>query len=155
MSLGLPGIFLAGLLTFLSPCVLPLVPLYLSFLAGVSLSQLREAGSGVRRPWGVALAFSLGLGSVFVALGMAATAVGGALAEHRSGLLQFGGLALFLLGLKQLGLIRIPWLEGEARPLLGRVTYTASSTSEPAMGALYLGTYAAGLSDRAAMHRGR
>ncbi|WNG58508.1 cytochrome c biogenesis protein/thioredoxin [Archangium gephyra] len=178
MSLGLPGIFLAGLLTFLSPCVLPLIPLYLSFLAGVSLSQLQEERSGVRRPWGVALAFSLGLGTVFVALGMAATAVGGALAEHRSGLLQFGGLALFLLGLKQLGLIRIPWLEGEARPLLGRVrrggsllgaflfgaafalgwtpcigpvlgavlTYTASSTSEPAMGALYLGTYAAGLS---------
>ncbi|NMO13660.1 cytochrome c biogenesis protein/thioredoxin [Pyxidicoccus fallax] len=178
MSFGLPGIFLAGLLTFLSPCVLPLVPLYLSFLAGVSLTQLREAGRGVRRPWGVALAFSLGLGTVFVALGMAATAVGGALSEYRSGLLQFGGLALFLLGLKQLGLIRIPWLDGEARPLLGRVrrggslvggflfgaafalgwtpcigpvlgavlTYTASSTSEPAMGALYLGTYAAGLS---------
>lgn len=178
MSLGISGIFLAGLLTFLSPCVLPLVPLYLSFLAGVSLSQLREEGSGVRRPWGVALAFSLGLGTVFVALGMAATAVGGVLAEHRSGLLQFGGLALFLLGIKQLGLIRVPWLDGEARPLLGRVrrggslvggflfgaafalgwtpcigpvlgavlTYTASSTSEPAMGALYLGTYAAGLS---------
>ncbi|ABF90574.1 cytochrome c biogenesis protein/thioredoxin [Myxococcus xanthus DK 1622] len=178
MSLGLPGIFLAGLLTFLSPCVLPLVPLYLSFLAGVSLSQLREAGSGVRRPWGVALAFSLGLGSVFVALGMAATAMGGLLAEHRSGLLQFGGLALFLLGLKQLGFIQIPWMDGEVRPLLGRVrrggsllgaflfgaafalgwtpcigpvlggvlTYTASSTSEPLMGALYLGTYAAGLS---------
>lgn len=178
MSLGLFGIFLAGLLTFLSPCVLPLIPLYLSFLAGVSLSQLREADGGARRPWGVALAFSLGLGTVFVALGMAATAVGGALAAHRGGLLQFGGLALFLLGLKQLGLIQVPWLEGEARPLLGRVrrggsllgaflfgaafalgwtpcigpvlgavlTYTASSTSEPALGALYLGTYAAGLS---------
>ncbi|MCY1036077.1 thioredoxin domain-containing protein [Corallococcus sp. BB11-1] len=178
MSLGLPGIFLAGLLTFLSPCVLPLVPLYLSFLAGESVSRLKEAGRGVRRPWGVALAFSLGLGTVFVALGMAATAVGGALAEYRSWLLHLGGLALFLLGLKQLGLIRIPWLEGESRPLLGRVrrggnllggfffgaafalgwtpcigpvlgavlTYTASSTSEPAMGALYLGTYAAGLS---------
>jgi len=178
MSLGLPGIFLAGLLTFLSPCVLPLIPLYLSFLAGVSLAQLREGGGGARRPWGVALAFSLGLGSVFVVLGMAATVMGGVLAGHRSGLLQLGGLMLFLMGLKQLGVIQIPWMDGEVRPLLGRVrqggsllgafffgaafalgwtpcigpvlggvlTYTASSTSEPLLGALYLGTYAAGLS---------
>ncbi|WP_426752701.1 cytochrome c biogenesis protein CcdA [Myxococcus sp. Y35] len=178
MTLTLPGIFLAGLLTFLSPCVLPLVPLYLSYLAGVSLAQLREAGGGVRRPWGVAVAFSLGLSTVFVALGMAATTVGGALAEHRSGMLQFGGLALFLLGLKQMGLIQVPWLDRESRPWLGKVqrnggllgaflfgaafalgwtpcigpvlgavlTYTAASTSEPLTGALYLGTYAAGLS---------
>ncbi|MCP3100762.1 thioredoxin domain-containing protein [Myxococcus sp. K15C18031901] len=178
MGFDLPGIFLAGLLTFLSPCVLPLVPLYLSFLAGESLAQLRREGGEARRPWGVALAFSLGLGTVFVALGMAATAVGGVLAEHRVGLLQVGGVALVLLGLNQLGFIRLPWLDGESRPLLGRVrrggsllgafffgaafalgwtpcigpvlgavlTYTASSTAEPAMGALYLGTYAAGLS---------
>lgn len=178
MSLGLPGIFLAGLLTFLSPCILPLVPFYLSFLAGVSLSQLKETGGTARRPWGVALAFSLGLGTVFVALGMAATAVGGALSEHRTWLLRLGGVALFLLGLKQLGLIKLPWVDRESRPWLDRVrkggsvagaflfggafalgwtpcigpvlgavlTYTAASTTEPLMGALYLGTYAAGLS---------
>ncbi|WP_342378536.1 thioredoxin domain-containing protein [Myxococcus stipitatus] len=178
MSLGLPGIFLAGLLTFLSPCILPLVPFYLSFLAGVSLSQLRETGGTARRPWGVALAFSLGLATVFIALGMAATAVGGALSERRSWLLRFGGVALLLLGLKQLGLIKLPWVDRESRPWLDRVrkggsvagaflfggafalgwtpcigpvlgavlTYTAASTSEPLMGALYLGTYAAGLS---------
>ncbi|WP_375757553.1 cytochrome c biogenesis protein CcdA [Corallococcus exercitus] len=179
MSLGLPGIFLAGLLTFVSPCVLPLIPLYLSFLAGVSLPQLRgEAGGPVRRPWGVAVAFSLGLSTVFVALGMAASAVGGALAQHRGWVLQLGGLLLFLFGLKQLGVIQVPWLEREGRPWLTRVqrggnvlsaflfggafalgwtpcigpvlggvlTYTAASTSEPMTGALYLGTYALGLS---------
>ncbi len=121
MSLDLPGIFLAGLLTFLSPCVLPLIPLYLSFIAGVSIAELREGSGGVRRPVMAAIAFSAGLAVVFVALGMVATAVGGVLETHRVRLLQFGGLALFLLGLKQLGVIQIPWLDRESRPWMSRV----------------------------------
>ncbi len=178
MSLDLPGIFLAGLLTFLSPCVLPLIPLYLSFIAGVSIAELREGSGGLRKPVLAALAFSLGLTVVFVTLGMVATAVGGVLTEHRVTLLQFGGLALLLLGLKQLGVIQIPWLDRESRPWMGRIqsggnvvgaflfgaafalgwtpcigpvlggvlTYTSAATSNPVLGATYLGTYAAGLS---------
>ncbi|MBX5481396.1 MAG: thioredoxin fold domain-containing protein [Myxococcaceae bacterium] len=125
MSLELPGIFLAGLLTFVSPCILPLVPLYLSLLGGASISELEKGGQGSGRLriqlLVTAVAFALGLGAVFVALGLAATAVGHALLTHRALLLQLGGLVVFLFGLKFLGVLRLPFLEREARPLLQRL----------------------------------
>src|SRR4051794_23684684 len=105
MSFDLPGLFAAGLLTFLSPCILPLLPLYLSFLGGTSVAQLR-AGEAPRRLWTSALAFCLGLSAVFVALGLAATALGQALSTHRTVLLQLGGGVVLLFGLKALGLLK-------------------------------------------------
>lgn len=119
-SFNLPSLFGAGLLTFVSPCVLPLVPIYLAVLGGASVSELRE-GRGRGRLLGSAVAFSLGLALVFVALGMAATAAGHALVEHRLLLMQLGGIAMLLMGLKFLGLVQVPLLDVEKRPLLEKV----------------------------------
>lgn len=176
MSFDLLGIFAAGLLTFASPCILPLVPIYLALLGGAATSEL-AGGRRIGRTVAAAAAFALGLSLVFVGMGLAATAFGQALVAHRALLLQLGGLAIFLFGLKFLGVLQLPWLEREYRPLfagkagggpvggfvlgatfglgwtpcigpvLGSVlTYTASTASGPASGALHLGAYALGLS---------
>jgi cytochrome c-type biogenesis protein len=172
VELQLLGIFGAGLLTLVTPCVLPLIPIYLSLLAA-------DASGGSRGRLSLflsTLAFSLGTVAVFVALGLTATTLGGLLAEHRTELTLLGGLVIFLFGLKFLGALRVSWLEGEKRlddsklrsrfrllnalvmglvfglgwtpcvgPILGSVlTYTASSTADPLRGALYLAVYGAG-----------
>jgi cytochrome c-type biogenesis protein len=117
MTLSLSALLLAGFLTFLSPCVLPLIPVYLAMLAGTTAASLREGG-GRGKVMLAAVAFSAGLGTVFVALGLAASAMGKALAGHRALLLQIAGLAVFLAGLKLTGLIQIPALDRENRPWL-------------------------------------
>ena len=119
MGFDLPGLFGAGLLTFVSPCVLPLVPIYLAVLGGASVAQLRE-GDKRGRLLASAVAFSAGLSVVFIALGMAATAAGHALVEHRALLMQIGGIAMLIAGLKFLGVIQVPYLDVERRPLLAR-----------------------------------
>lgn len=136
MTLDLPGTFAAGLLTFLSPCVLPLLPIYLGLLAGASVREVRE-GEGSGRLVATATAFALGLGSVFVALGLAATAAGRMLSHHRTALLQVGGAVIGLLGLRQLGLLRIALLERERRPLLGRIRGGGSLAGAFAFGAAF------------------
>lgn len=110
--------FGGGVISFLSPCVLPLVPGYLSIVTGLDLATLRE---GSRRYHGeIALTtglFILGFGTVFVMLGLSASAVGSALVEHQdlltrvSGALMLG-FALFLAGSV---FLRAPWLYGEVR----------------------------------------
>jgi len=120
MSFSLPASFLAGLLTFLSPCVLPLVPIYLAMLAGTSAVALREGGRG-KGLVAATIAFALGLSAVFVMLGLAASAAGRALSGHRALVMQLAGLAVFLAGLKLMGVIRVPWLDREARPWLASV----------------------------------
>jgi cytochrome c-type biogenesis protein len=120
MSLSLSALLLAGLLTFLSPCVLPLVPVYLAMLAGTTALSLREGGNRFRVVL-AAVAFSAGLGSVFVALGLAASAMGRVLSGHRAVLMQLAGLAVLLAGLKLMGIIQIPWLDRETRPWLASV----------------------------------
>lgn len=121
MSLDLPGLFTAGLLTFLSPCVLPLVPVYLGLLGGASVADVR-AGAARGRLLATAGAFAAGLASVFVALGLGASAVGGLLDAHRAALLRIAGGLAVLFGLKFLGVLRLPALERERRPWLARVT---------------------------------
>ncbi len=113
-------IFTAGLLTFASPCVLPLIPIHLSVLAGASVGDLKR-GARTAHALAAASAFSLGLGVVFVLLGMAASVAGRTVLEHRAVLLQLGGLVVFLFGLKFLGYLRVPWLERDARPALERL----------------------------------
>ncbi|RTH16840.1 cytochrome C biogenesis protein CcmH [Thermus scotoductus] len=111
MSVSLAAAFLAGVLSFLSPCVLPLVPTYLFYLGG-------ERG----RPLFNALFFVLGFGVIFFLLGLPFTLLGGLLFEHRQTLARVGGVVLILFGLYMLGL-RPRWgvnlrYEGEtARPL--------------------------------------
>lgn len=120
MTFTFPALFLAGLLTFLSPCVLPLIPIYLATLAGTSAVALREGAKG-KRLFTATLSFALGISIVFVALGLAASQVGRALSGHRALVMQLAGLAIFLAGLKLLGFLRIPGLDREARPWLARI----------------------------------
>jgi cytochrome c-type biogenesis protein len=136
MAFDLPGLFGAGLLTFLSPCVLPLAPIYLGLLAGASVEAVRR-GARQGRVLAAAAAFGLGLGLVFVALGLAATAAGRALAEHREALLRFGGAVVFLFGLKFLGVLRLPLLDRESRPLLERLRLGGSLPSAFLFGAAF------------------
>ncbi|MCK5796666.1 MAG: sulfite exporter TauE/SafE family protein [Deltaproteobacteria bacterium] len=118
MTLELAGVFGAGLLTFLTPCVLPLIPIYLALLLGNSATLLagEKPTLGQRLSLFVStLAFSTGLLIVFVALGMTATSFGTLLTEHREQLVLIGGLLIFVFGLKFLGVLNISWLEREKR----------------------------------------
>jgi cytochrome c-type biogenesis protein len=119
LEVGYAGAALAGLLSFLSPCVLPLVPPYLCFLAGVSMEHLRGGGEA---PPGVglrvflhALAFVLGFATVFVALGASASAVGRLVADHLDVLAKVAGVLIVLLGLHFLGVFRVAALYRELR----------------------------------------
>lgn len=113
------GVALAGLISFLSPCVLPLVPPYLVYLGGTSLEQMTEGDGLAREVWlRVVLAsvfFVLGFTTVFVLLGAGASAFGQVLSLYKAELAIVAGLVIFLFGLHFLGLLRIPLLYREAR----------------------------------------
>ena len=116
VSIGLA--FLAGILSFLSPCILPLVPGYISFLSGVSLEKLAEgAGSrGVTLKVGLtSVFFVIGFSIVFVSLGASASFVGRLLADHLIILTRIAGIVIVLLGLHLVGILRIGWLNYEKR----------------------------------------
>jgi cytochrome c-type biogenesis protein len=110
---SIPIVFLAGLVSFLSPCVLPLVPGYLSYMSGLGATEVtlrRSLRTGL-----VAGAFVLGFTAVFVALGATATALGALLAQYRTELTRIGGVVIIVMGLVFMGAIRVPWLYREAR----------------------------------------
>jgi cytochrome c-type biogenesis protein len=109
--------FLAGLVSFVSPCVLPLVPAYLSLLTGESLEDLTSANTARARAGTMlhALAFVSGFSLIFVALGLGASALGGALDANRVLIAQIGGVLVVILGLHMMGMLRIPWLMMDAR----------------------------------------
>lgn len=108
--------FAAGLLSFFSPCVLPLVPAYFTFITGFSLEELNAGGAFVRRQVVLAtLAYVLGFSLVFVLLGAAVSSLGGLLYLSRDWLRVGGGLLVILFGLHFLGAFRIPGLEFEKR----------------------------------------
>jgi len=112
------GALLAGLISFLSPCVLPLVPPYLCYLAGVSLDQLTgtadQAVARHRVMWS-ALAFVLGFTTVFVALGAAASAIGQLMRSYLDVLSVIAGVVIIVMGLHFLGVFRIGLLLRQAR----------------------------------------
>jgi len=117
-SVSLAAAFVAGLVSFISPCVLPIVPGYLSFISGVNVAQFRETGAPrdvVRRVVLTSLAFVLGFSTVFVALGAAATYVGSLLQEYKRTLGVVGGVIIIVLGLHTAGVFKIDWLLGEKR----------------------------------------
>jgi cytochrome c-type biogenesis protein len=117
-NVTLPAVFGAGALSFLSPCVLPLVPPYLCFLAGTTLEKLTSESAPravTGRTLGAALLFVAGFATVFVALGATASAVGGLLLQNAPLLATAAGLAIIVMGLHFLGLFRIPLLMREAR----------------------------------------
>jgi len=111
----------AGAISFLSPCVLPLVPPYLCYMAGVSVDDFRAGGGEAARAGArialvsASIAFVLGFTTVFVALGAGATTVGRFLRVWQEPLAIAAGIVIILMGLNFLGLIRIPLLSREAR----------------------------------------
>jgi cytochrome c-type biogenesis protein len=102
-DVSLAGAFLAGLISFLSPCVLPLVPGYISMLSGIGVEQLRQGQQPKSGLFASALAFVLGFSAVFIAFGASASAVGGFLQSHKSTLAPIAGALILLFGLHLLG----------------------------------------------------
>jgi cytochrome c-type biogenesis protein len=157
--------FSAGLLSFATPCVLPLVPAYLSAIGARSTDP--------RRALLASLPFVLGFSLVFVALGASAGLAGGALTDHRLQLVKLSGIVIVAMGLVMVGLIRLPALDrsfapglGPARasgssvllggafglawtpcigPVLGSILTLAATGATAARGAALLAAYAAGL----------
>jgi len=119
VDVGLMSAVGAGAISFLSPCVLPLVPPYLCYMAGVSVDEFRGDVAASARSRGALLsasfAFVLGFSTVFVALGAGASSIGGLLRAWQQELAIAAGLVIILMGLNFLGVLRIPFLSREAR----------------------------------------
>ena len=101
----LAGAFLAGLVSFLSPCVLPLVPGYISMLSGIGVEQLRKGELPRSGLFGSSLAFVAGFSAVFISFGASASAVGAFLIQRRGFLAPIAGALIILFGLHLLGLL--------------------------------------------------
>lgn len=170
-SLGFLVAFTAGVLSFLSPCVLPLVPSYVGFLTGLSLDEM---SSRRRIAFTHAVAFVLGFSLVFLLLGASATALGRVLNYHRVWLERLGGVLIIFFGLVCLGVVKVRALQAERRlhlqnkplgylgsvivgmafaagwtpcigPILGGIFTLASASDTVGRGMALLGFYSAGL----------
>lgn len=108
---------LAGVLSFLSPCVLPIVPPYLAYMTGVGVNGLKARERSAVLP---ALFFVLGLSTVFLIMGFAASAFGRAFLQYQDRLAQVAGVMVIIMGLHFLHIIRIPILDQEARMNAGK-----------------------------------
>ncbi len=134
LDISLWGALVAGLLSFVSPCVLPIVPPYLAWLAGLSFEELRESESVTgrsKRIVAAAVAFVLGFSTVFIMLGATASIFGQAMREALAWTIKLGsleinvlaaiaGLVIFIMGLHFLGVFRIALLYREARVQVDR-----------------------------------
>lgn len=113
------GAALAGILSFLSPCILPMVPFYLCYMAGLSMQELRGGNSiapgAQRRLLMCSIAFALGVTTIFVLLGLSVTLVGQVFAQWKGVLAWVAAAILFVFGLHFLGVVRVPLLYREAR----------------------------------------
>jgi cytochrome c-type biogenesis protein len=106
--------FAAGIFSFLSPCVLPLIPSYLSFVSGVSLDEMRSEGALTQVRWRVILnsvAFIFGFSLVFVSLGASISFLGSFFLGYRNAIRIFGGVFILLVGLYLIGILKIPVLQ--------------------------------------------
>jgi cytochrome c-type biogenesis protein len=170
-ALGIAVAFVAGLLSFLSPCVLPLVPSYVGFLTGMTLPEMEN-----RRRVALlhALFFVAGFSLVFILLGASATALGRALNYYQVWLQRIGGLLIIGFGLVSLGVFTPSWLTRERRlqlehkpvgylgsslvgmafgagwtpcigPVLGAILGLAATSADLSRGMLLLAVYSAGL----------
>ena len=120
---------LAGLVSFLSPCVLPLIPGYISFISGISLQDLRERGpvdrAVLRRAFLSSVWFVLGFSFVFIALGASASALGKIFLQKLDLFRQVAGVVIIGFGLHLVGIFRIPFLQYEKRMEVGKPPLTA------------------------------
>jgi cytochrome c-type biogenesis protein len=172
-GVGIPLALAAGLVSFLSPCVLPLVPGYLSTVIGVTPADLKD-GVGMRRVMVPSLLFIASFSSIFILLGLSATVIGSSLNAHKHALEQVGGAVIVAMGVIFLAspfvrLLNREWhsesllrLAGRGGPLvagaafaiawtpctsitLGAILTQAAISSSAAHGALLLAFYSAGL----------
>ena len=174
-DVSLLAAFGAGFLSFISPCVLPLIPGYISYISGMSLDDMRHAGAGARRRLIVStLLFILGFSIIFMAMGASASAIGSLLLEHRKTIQKVAGALLVILGLHMAGVLKIGFLNTDTRmqtskrpasalgalvvgmafgfgwtpcigPILSGILTIAASKSTVGEGVLLLAVYSAGL----------
>ncbi len=117
MEVSIPLAFLAGLASFLSPCVFALVPAYVGYLSGRAVALV--PGRAASNRWETlthGLAFVMGFSIVFILLGIAASALGALLYDMRDWLAKIGGVIVILFGLHMTGILRIKYLEYDLRP---------------------------------------
>jgi len=117
-GIGVLTAFVAGLISFLSPCVLPLVPGYLSYIGEQSLEEMKERGLNSKETLavvGLSLCFVLGFATVFIIFGASATAISGWFRAYRYELNIFGGVIVILFGLFMTGLFNLNWLQRDFR----------------------------------------
>ncbi len=165
---------LAGVLSFLSPCVLPIVPPYLAYMGGISMAELTDKRTQRRRAMVPAAFFVMGLSTVFLFLGFTASAFGMFFLRNQELFSQIAGVIVIIFGLHFLGVFRIPILDREARldagdrggsafgayvlglafafgwtpcigPQLGAILSLAATESSVTRGTTLLGVYAMGL----------
>ncbi len=165
----------AGILSFLSPCVLPIVPPYLAYMGGITVTEMQEA-RGVQRRRALASAsfFVLGLSTVFLFLGFTASAFGRFFLSNQDWFVTAAGLVIMVLGAHFVGVYRIGFMDRELRmeagdrggsafgayilglafafgwtpcigPILGAILSIAASEADVARGTTLLAAYAAGL----------
>jgi len=119
LEISLFGALAAGLLSFFTPCILPMVPFYLSYMGGLSMTELRGDGEiapgAQKRLIASAVFFALGVTTIFMLLGMGATALGQMFGQYLDTLAYVAAAILVVFGLHFLGVIRVPLLYREAR----------------------------------------
>ena len=174
-SVGIIAAFTAGILSFLSPCVLPLIPGYLSFITGYTTTELAEDRPSTSAVLIPSALFVLGFSLVFVAFGASASVLGAYLFDYRDVLTRVAGVVVVVFGFFMLGVIKLPWLYGEKRvemskarsfgrgaalvmgmafafgwtpcvgPILGSILAIAGSTGSVSQGVVLLLAYSLGL----------
>ncbi|MCJ7838366.1 MAG: cytochrome c biogenesis protein CcdA [Burkholderiales bacterium] len=116
-TIGLLTAFSGGIISFLSPCVLPLVPGYMSYVAGDTLSQAPRTEDRARRlaVFGLSLCFVAGFSTVFIALGASASALGQLLLRYQYEANIVGGVIVIVFGLFMTGMLKLPWMQRDLR----------------------------------------
>lgn len=174
-GIGVAVAFLGGMLSFLSPCVLPLVPSYLSFVTGMGMEELETGAADVRRTALLhSFLFVVGFSLVFMAMGASASYVGQLFRQYQVWIARIGGVLVIFFGLHLLGVTPLDWLNRERRvrmqrkpvgyagtvlvgvafgagwtpcigPVLGGILTMAATQERLAQGVSLLGVYSAGL----------